>query len=273
MDIVLVGPGRAGLALSLRLTDAGHAVVGVLARDRTDAVAAADRLGGGPLRWDEPLPSADLLLVAVRDDAIEEVAVRLSRRAGSVEGAVHLSGVGSVDLLRPLGRTGLAIGSFHPLQTIPTPEAGAARLEGAWAAITSDDDLFADRLFSLAASMGMRPFELLDDAKPLYHAAAAAAANFPLAALAMSQRLFEGAGVPFEAAAPLVRAVVGNALEMGPAEALTGPIARGDIGTVRRQLEAVRELDAGLAEDFSAMGRATARVSGTSDEMKDVLDG
>ena len=63
------------------------------------------------------------------------------------------------------------LGSFHPLQTLPDPEIGATRLGGAWVAITADSDLFADRLFALAASIGMHPFELDDAAKPLYHAA------------------------------------------------------------------------------------------------------
>ncbi|NIR35990.1 MAG: DUF2520 domain-containing protein, partial [Actinobacteria bacterium] len=103
------------------------------------------------------------------------------------------------------------------------------------------EDYLADRLFELATSIGMHGFELDDSDKALYHAAAAAAANFPLAALAMSRNLFEAAGVPFDAAGPLVEAIVANAFEMGPADALTGPIARGDVGTVAAQLAAIRD--------------------------------
>ena len=82
-------------------------------------------------------------------------------------------------------------------------------------AVTTDDDLLGDRLFALAASLGCHPFELVDEQKPLYHAAAAAAANFTLAALAISRRLFAAAGVDFAAAAPLIDAVVANAATMG----------------------------------------------------------
>jgi predicted short-subunit dehydrogenase-like oxidoreductase (DUF2520 family) len=183
---------------------------------------------------------------------------------------VHLSGSTSIAVLEPLRAIG-PIGSFHPLQTLPDAEAGSARLEGAWVGVTSDDDLLSDDLFRLARSIGARPFELPDGAKALYHAAAAAAANYPLAALAMAQRLFEEAGVPFQAAGPLVRAVVENAFTLGPEAALTGPIARGDVGTVERHREAVRRAAPGLVEDFLALGRALARVAGTEDAFEDVL--
>jgi predicted short-subunit dehydrogenase-like oxidoreductase (DUF2520 family) len=271
MNIVLVGPGRAGLGLSLRLLECGHTIAGVLARDPEAASSAADRLRSSALAWDADLPAADLIVLAVRDDAIAEVAGRVAPHAAAASGAVHLSGVGPVSLLAPLADAGLPVGSFHPLQTLPTPETGAARLDGAWVGITSDDDLFADRLFALAATMGMRPFELADDAKPLYHAAAAAAANYTLAALGLSERLFEAAGVPFEAAEPLVEAVIRNAFEMGAGEALTGPISRGDVGTVSRQVSAVRDLDPALGEDFAALGRVAARMAGTEGQMRDAL--
>ena len=269
MDLILVGPGRAGLSHSLAAVDAGHRVLGVVARDPADAARAAGRLAAEPLSWGDDLPRADLLVLAVRDDAIEEVAGRLAGRAAAVDGAVHLSGLKPVSALAALA--GPSLGSLHPLQTMPTPEAGAARLAGAWIAVTSDDNALADRLFAFAASLGAHPFELDDAAKPLYHAAAAAAANFTLAALAVSRELFAAAGVDFAAAHPLVRAVIDNAIEMGPAGALTGPAARGDVGTVRAQIAAVREAAPHLAEDFAAMVRATARVAGTLSQIEEAL--
>ena len=269
MDLTLVGPGRAGLALALAAIGAGHRVVGVLGRDPAGTERAGERLDADPLSWDSDLPRTDLLVVAVRDDAIGEVAGRLAGRAAAVDGAVHLSGLTPVSVLEPLD--GPALGSLHPLQTLPTPEAGAARLAGAWIAVTSDDNALADRLFAFAASLGAHPFELEDAAKPLYHAAAAAAANFTLAALSVSRELFSAAGVDFAAAHPLVTAVIENAISMGPAEALTGPVARGDVGTVRSQLAAVREAAPHLAADFAAMVRATARVAGTSDLIEEAL--
>jgi len=90
--------------------------------------------------------------------------------------------------------------------------------------------------------------------------------------LAMSERLFAAAGVPFEAAGPLVAAVVANAMSMGPNEALTGPIARGDAGTVRSQLAAIEQAAPDLVDHFKAMGRATAAAAGSTDVMNEVLE-
>jgi len=268
--VILVGPGRAGTAVSLALVAAGHRVAGVLARRSDAARDAAALLGAESLGWDPPLPEADLLIVAVSDDAIPEVAARLAPLAGASGGAVHLSGLAPVAALEPLGG-GIPLGSFHPLQTLPTPEAGAARLEGAWVAITAGDPALAERLWALAHSIRARPFAVADDVKPLYHAAAAAAANYPLAALEMARRLFDAAGVPFEAARPLVAAVVDNAFDLGPAAALTGPIARGDVATVAAQRSAVASAAADLGEDFASFGRAVARIAGRDEELGEVL--
>jgi predicted short-subunit dehydrogenase-like oxidoreductase (DUF2520 family) len=270
VKLLLAGPGKAGRSLFLRIAAAGHTIAGVTGRDPAASAEAAAALSAPALGWGDAMPEADLLVIAVRDDAIEEVAVHLAPLAGEVRGAVHLSGLTSLEALEPF--MGIcAVGSFHPLQTLPDPESGAVRLEGAWLAVTSDDDLLSDDLFRLATSMGAHPFELPDDSKALYHAAAAAAANYPLAALAMSRRLFEAAGVPFDAAGPLVRAVVDNAFALGPEAALTGPIARGDVGTVAGQRAAVEAAVPELMEDFLAMGRAVARVSGTTDLFGEVL--
>ncbi len=88
----------------------------------------------------------------------------------------------------------------------------------------------------------------------------------------MAERLFVAAGVPYEAAAPLVEAVVANAADLGPIAALTGPIARGDVGTVRAQVEAVAAAAPDLLDAFKAFGRSTARTAGTEGLMAEVLD-
>lgn len=272
MKLLLVGPGRAGVALCLRAIEAGHDVIGVLGRSVDDGQEAALRLGSHPLGWDGPLPDVDLVVVAVRDDDLAEVASALAPKLRAAEGVVHLAGLVGLDVLRPVADRGYATASFHPLQTLPTPDLGAARLEGAWVGITADSDLLADKLFGFASSLGTHPFEIVEEAKAIYHAAAAASANFPLAALSLAKRLYEAAGVPFEAAQPLVNAVVANAFEIGPEVALTGPVARGDISTVQAQVSAVAELAPDLAEHFLALVRATAHVAGTSEQIEEALE-
>lgn len=262
MNIDLYGTGRAAGALGIAFTEAGHTMVGVHGRtvERTDATSALFDVAPGP---------ADLRVIAVADDAIASVALRLASHTDGVP-AVHVSGAMSVAALDPIARTGSQVGSFHPLQTMPDPINGARQLRGSWIGITAPAQL-RDDLTALAESMGCRPFLVRDENKPLYHAAAAASANFVLAALTVADRLFEASGVPFDAARPLVDAIVDNAFALGPRTALTGPIARGDVGTVASQLEAVRDVSPDLYDDFVALARITARTAGTSEVFGDVL--
>lgn len=269
LRLLIVGPGRAGMSIAFAARHAGHHIVAVVGRDRRHAGLAADDIGAPPLGLLEQHPSCDLALVAVRDDAIAEVAGALADHP-SYPAAVHLSGLRGVDVLASLHDAGVATGSFHPLQTLPTPSAGAARLAGAAVAITAEGDLFGT-LSDFAESLGARPFALGDEAKPVYHAAAAAASNFPIAALAMAQDLFASAGVDFALARPLVEAVVANSFEMGPRAALTGPVARGDVATVACQLRAVRESAPEWEAGFVAFVRELARLTGRRELLEDLL--
>jgi len=271
MKLTIVGPGRAGMSLALAATTAGHEVVAVVGRSAASAHDPASTVGAPAFGLEEPFPPGELMLLAVRDDSIapvaESLAVRVAPEPGS--GAVHLSGLVSRDALRPLAEAGFSTGVFHPLQTMPSPEAGAARLAGAWVGITADD--LGDRLADFAASLQMHSFEIADEQKALYHAAAAAAANFPLLSLSMSQDLFAAAGVPFGAARPLVEAIVANAFDLGPRSSLTGPVARGDAGTVIKQLDAVALAEPAWLADFVAMVRSLARISGNGPRFEEML--
>lgn len=248
MDLLIVGPGRAGGSIARAAVRAGHHLVGTLTRSPTDLAPT--------LPWEEPLPPADLGVVAVSDSAIEEVARRLAPVWNAATPAVHLSGFRSVEALAALGG-GVAIGSFHPLQTLPDPEHGAAALAGSWAAVTATGPL-AERLEQFARDLDMRPFRLEDDAKPLYHAAAAAGANYVVESLAVASDLLEAAGVPFEVMEPLSRRVVDNVFRLGPAASLTGPIARGDTATVAGQIRVADRLPGDVGDQFRLLARATA---------------
>ena len=128
MRILLVGPGRAGMSLAVSFIAAGHEIAGVVGRTAESASVGAEIVGAEPLTLDEPLPAGDLLVIATRDSAIAPVARALADKDPEVASAVHVSGLTSVQALDPLQGQGMQTGSFHPLQTLPTPEAGAARL-------------------------------------------------------------------------------------------------------------------------------------------------
>lgn len=246
----------------------GHQLVGVVGRG--DVTQAAAILDVEVLSWDDRLPAADLLVLGVRDDVIAVVADKLRSVVSSVSAGVHLSGSLSIKVLEPLQEAGLSIGGFHPLQSLPDHEVGANRLPGSWVGVTGDSSETADMLFGFAESLGTIPFDLPDDARPLYHAGASVAANYLVANLALAKRLFEGAGVPWQAAQPLVEAVAGNLFELGPEAALTGPIARGDVETVREQLAAIRHATPEVEQDFVAIGKAVARLAGREEEFEEL---
>jgi predicted short-subunit dehydrogenase-like oxidoreductase (DUF2520 family) len=266
MRIVIVGPGRAGGAIALGAIAAGHQLVGVVTGPSGQVPAGID---GVRLPPGSPVPPCDLLVLAVRDDAIADVASTLVvPEAGIV---CHLSGFTSVAVLERFTATGSAIGSIHPLQSLLDAERGAEALRGSFAAVTADDST-AVTLSSFVRSIGMRPFRLDDGDKAAHHAAAASASNFVVAALAIAAELAAETGVPFEAYASLTRAVVDNAYDMGPAQALTGPVARGDIGTVAGQMRAARAVSDDLAARYAAMVEATARMAGRWDDMSPIVE-
>lgn len=259
MNIAIFGSGRAGGALAIAASRSGHTITSIEGRS-AESVSVLKTLV-------DVVPGApDLRIVAVSDDAIPEVAAVMAELADPVP-TVHVSGAVPVDALAPIATMGVQTGSMHPLQTLPDAQRGAARLDGAWMAITALDPL-RGQLHDLAVSFGCRPFDLRDEVKPLYHAAAAAAANYTLTTLDLSLALFEAAGVPFEAAHPLVEAIIANAFDLGPAGALTGPVARGDTATVARQLAAIRDRVPQAEALFVDLTRSTARLAGTLDEIE-----
>ena len=261
MRIVLVGPGRAGQSVAIAANGAGHEIVAVATRNPDQTYEVARRLDAGMSASGEPIPAADLIIIAVRDHAIEDVAGQVAPVARNAAArAVHLSGATPVGALAAFAAQGIATGSLHPLQTMPNPDRGARSLVGSWMAVTADEPLRSE-LRSFAVSLGGRPFDLRDADRGGYHAAAAAAANFPTAAFVIAQHLLASSDVPFEAARPLVEQIVANAFELGPRSSLTGPIARGDIGTIEAQIDAVRVAAPDLAAAFEAMVSATADVA------------
>src|SRR5213076_612491 len=128
------------------------------------------------------------------------------------------------------------VGSLHPLQSLPSADVGRRRLAGAWCAIDG-----SPRVEKIALTLGMRPFRVDAAHSVSYHATACVASNHLVALLGQVERLAAHAGVPFEAFLPLVRGTVDNVGVLGPAGALTGPVARGDEETVARHVDSLPE--------------------------------
>lgn len=267
--VALIGPGRAGTTIGLGLLEQGWTVVGVAGRapDAPSTTSAAAGLTSRPALVSEVARGAALVLVATPDRAIAQVLLAAEPAIEPGALVVHLAGSIGLDVFEPLleRRTGVRVGALHPLQTFPSTSVGLERLVGAWAAVAGDP-----AVEEIARSLGLRPFELADADRGRYHAAAVVASNHLVGLLGQVERLAATAGVPFDAFAPLVFGSVENAFSMGPAAALTGPVARGDLATVERHL---RDLDPAERDAYRSLAREAARLTGRRDTGLDRLLG
>jgi predicted short-subunit dehydrogenase-like oxidoreductase (DUF2520 family) len=214
--------------------------VKVIGRGRVgSAVAARLEERGIPLVEQD----ADVTLLCVPDTAIRDVARGLSTGHGWIG---HVSGATPLSALDPHTRRF----SLHPLQTF-TRARGAEQLDGAWAAVTAENDQARGVGFELAEVLGLRPFELADEARPLYHAGAAIASNYLVTLHRVASELFAAAGAPPEALEPLMRRTIENGFE------LTGPIERGDWETVEAHRAAIRSVRPDLEALYDVLAEAT----------------
>lgn len=265
--IGILGPGRMGLALGSALVQA-RAVERLVFYGRSPeppphplfdgSETVTYRTGYGPLP-----EKLDLLILAVPDSAVHEVANEVARGGPAPRGcaAVHLSGALSTDVLAPLHGVGFAVGSLHPLQTVADAWSGADRLYGcAYALAGEPAALMAAR--RVINALDGRPLVIPPALRPVYHAAAVFASNYVLTAAAVVARTLAEAGIAEDdalaAALPLMRGTMDNVEQLGLSSALTGPVARGDVDTVRLHLSRLSERERRL---YCALGLETVRLA------------
>ncbi|MDX6551026.1 MAG: hypothetical protein QOJ31_1710 [Gaiellales bacterium] len=222
---VVIGAGRVGQTVAARL--------------------GAQLYGRGR---DPGLDGCSLLMIATPDAAIQTVCEMLAPRLEPTAAVVHFSGATS---LHALDSAAGPTACVHPLQTV-WPELGRDQLEGAYAAVTGDQELGG----ALARELGMTPFPLADDAKPVYHAASAFASNYLVTITQVAVALLERAGLDHDLALRALRPLQERTLEVAD-RAPTGPIARGDAASVATHLEAIGPE---LAPLYRALGRATLPI-------------
>jgi predicted short-subunit dehydrogenase-like oxidoreductase (DUF2520 family) len=268
MDIAVLGAGRVGTALAVLWSGAGHRIVAVAGGPQTRERAAA-HLPGVPMRDPvEAAQDADVVLISTPDATVAGMCARIAR-AGSVHsGSVvaHVSGATGLDVLEPAASSGATTFSIHPLQTIPTVEAGVERIPGAGFAITSETEEGASVGERLARDAGGRPFRIGDDVKALYHAAAVFASNYLVTITAIAQQIETEAGVKDAGAylATLQDATLENIRRVGAAEALTGPAVRGDAVTVERNLNALAERVPEAVRAYVALADLAVKIAARS---------
>lgn len=266
--LALIGPGRAGPAVALALVERGVRAVAVAGRapDAPSTQSAAACIGAEPRLLTEVGRGAELVIVATPDAAIGRAALAAAPSFERDALVVHLAGSRGLDVFEALhaARPDVRVGALHPLQTLPSVMEGLERLAGSWAAIAGDP-----QVARIAGVLELHTIELPDRERTAYHATAVVASNHLVALLGQAERLARRVGIPFQALRPLVEATVANAFELGPARALTGPVARGDLATVERHL---RELDPAERDAYRALAREAARLSERPDSLERLLD-
>jgi predicted short-subunit dehydrogenase-like oxidoreductase (DUF2520 family) len=254
----VIGPGRVGSTILAALEEAAFpvAAVGVHHDDDADAGLVPPRV-----RVQDAAREADVFWLTVPDDEIYGVASQLAaalpavRRPGPEPVAIHTSGLGSVLLLAPLAKLGVRCLSLHPLQTFAR-EADAGLLRDAPCAVTALEGRDVALGEELARRLGMLPFRLDDDRKAVYHLAAVVGCNLLVALESEARRLMDeatGDGLGLEHLGALLRTTMENLLCAGPERSLTGPVARGDVGTVRSHLRLLEHERPRLATAYRAL--------------------
>ena len=229
---------------------------------------------------------AEIVFLTTPDRVIQEVCDGLARQGGFRRGQIvlHTSGAHSSDILSTAREAGAEVLSFHPLQTFPGLQAGLRALPGTFFAVEGDKEAFLVAE-ELVATLGGKLLAIPTEMKPLYHAAACVACNYLSTLMDVALRMYGVMGISAEQAfaslSPLIYGTLHNIGEMGPAKALTGPVARGDFPTIKSHLQSINALAPELLTLYSCLGIYTAdlaRRKGTltqeqAEQLKNLLGG
>ncbi|MBP2321341.1 putative short-subunit dehydrogenase-like oxidoreductase (DUF2520 family) [Kibdelosporangium banguiense] len=264
LGVGVVSAGRVGAVMGAALARAGHAVVAASGVSRDSIRRAEELLPGVPLLPpDEVVSKADLVLLALPDDAlsgmVRGLAATGSLRPGQI--VVHTSGAYGVEVLQPAADQGALPLALHPVMTFTGRAEDLERLVACSVGITAaDDDEAAWNVGeALVVEMGSEPVRVPSASRPAYHTALAYAANNLMTLVADSADLLRQSGVatPERLLGPLLSAALDNSLRHGD-RALTGPVARGDAGTVRKHLQVLRDNAPEMLPAYRELARRTA---------------
>lgn len=262
-----IGAGKVGTALASLLHARGIEIGGVSGR-----TLRTGRAGASEAHFDaqtikskhDTILASSIVFLTVPDDAIGRLCREVADKGGwrKGQGVVHCSGALSSDILQPARDMGALTASFHPLQAFASLDAALTNLPGSTFALEGDEKLVA-HLDKLVDMLGGTSLHLRAEDKILYHAAAAIASNYTVTLAALAAELLVREGVASDANTalhylmPLLRGTIENLGNVGLPDALTGPIARGDVGTVSRHLEALEQCAPEMAHVYRHLARLT----------------
>lgn len=266
--INIVGCGKLGMTLGRLWTATGtFAVQDILNQSVESADKAVSFIGAGnSVAGYEDLRAADVYLIAVPDTRIAECCEALARTGLLIKGSVvfHCSGALPSSILQAASACGAAVASVHPILSFADPTGAVESFSGTFCGSEGDDDAIAV-LSEAFSAIGAQVVSIDAEFKTVYHAAAVFASNYLVTLLDVAVQAYMKAGIPAETALqlmePLVRGTIDNVFRLGPTDALTGPIARGDIGTAARQYRAVNAWNEDLGALYKQMAKLTTDIA------------
>jgi predicted short-subunit dehydrogenase-like oxidoreductase (DUF2520 family) len=264
LKIGIIGAGTVGTALAVRLSQKEYQIAAVASRSRSSALLLTKAVGGGQT-YDVPQGVADnsnFVFITTPDDAIPAVVNETRWHTGQC--VVHCSGVDSLDVLEPARIVGALIGSFHPLQTFASIQKAIDNLPGSTFALEAEGELLSI-LKKMALDLDGHWIKLGAGDKAAYHIAAVMTSNYLVTLIKLAADLWESFGITREQAIqallPLLKGTVSNIENLGIPRALTGPVARGDIGTVQIHLNTLKETAPAIIPAYCELGLQTIPVA------------
>jgi len=261
--IAILGIGKVGMAIGFLLRSAGYKIAAIASRSSSSLKQGMAYTGGKPyMNFSEAASHAECIFVTTSDDAIASVCEKIASEGSIKPGkkVIHMSGVGGLNLLEAARRSGAHIASIHPLQSFADVEGAIKNIPGSTFGVTSDDEI-KQWSVQLVKDLGGIPFFISDTDKPLYHAAACIASNYLTTLIHMVEVIYQSLGLNHEDAIhafwPLVKGTMRNIEEKGTVQALTGPIARGDMGTLKKHIEALHHKLPDFLRAYSILGILT----------------
>lgn len=264
--VAILGLGKVGTAVGFLLRQAGYRIVAVAGRSMAALSAGVVYTGGKPyLSFSDAALQANCIIITTSDDAIAYVCKKISSEGSIKTGTkvIHMSGAGGLDLLESAHDAGAHVASIHPLQSFADVEGAIKNIPGSTFGITSEDEI-KEWSVQMVRDLGGIPFFITDADKPLYHAAACIASNYLTTLIYMVEEIYQSLGLSREdtirAIWPLVIGTIGNIASKGTVQALTGPIARGDAGTIKNHIEALCHKLPVLSQAYGVLGILTADI-------------
>jgi len=271
--IAIVGCGTVGSAVGKLLSDAGYRISGVATSNLETAQRAAG-VTGSESYSDSPsevAPGAEIVFITTPDDLIESVCIELSKQCCFQQNAVvvHCSGACSSEILASARECGAKVASLHPLQSFASVNQAVSLVPGSFCTIEGDENALPV-VRQIVQDLGGIVLEITAEKKTLYHAAAVAASNYLVTLLHLALELGKAAGLDgntsLNALLPLINGTLNNISKEGIPDALTGPIARGDVATVSAHLKAMEKDAPELLPLYQCLGLYTidlAKAKGT----------